>query len=349
MPSNKLQLTRIDELALKNGLPQEVIIDAVTQLGRAGKCVATSPGCTPDMLEDAKIAIQIEDPTNLLSRNHALIYPPTTNSDPFMIKDLGSKNGTFVNDRPVEKGKKAPFYSDDIIRLSGGAVFKVKILGINAYSCYGLMVGHHGGNLNGTTGDVRDLKTEFQKRGFEITELIDLNATRDRILKVLADYKGRVTGDSIFLFHFSGHGTRRGELCLGGGFFDNKKLSAEELFGAFEGYRGQILIILDGCYTDSFAEADIPPRSVLIGHAGKAYEGVAPSVIHEENNYGGGNIVRGHTSRAMTKALKSNPGRVNVQKLYEAVKDDPRILARQQEVELHPQTIIFLPSIKFGT
>ncbi len=55
--------------------------------------------------------IALPDDT-LVSRRHALIE---FSQGEYTIKDLGSTNGTFVNNRPVQKGEKRILRAGDII------------------------------------------------------------------------------------------------------------------------------------------------------------------------------------------------------------------------------------------
>lgn len=56
--------------------------------------------------------IVIED--TMTSRNHALIQKI---KNAFFITDLGSTNGTFINDEPVPEGKYVQIHKDDIVRI----------------------------------------------------------------------------------------------------------------------------------------------------------------------------------------------------------------------------------------
>ena len=104
--SLKAKLTRIDEGATnETGIRQEVVIDDVTQLGRLASLTRETPGSSWWMRRYAKprLAVQINDPTESLSANHAIIQPSQVEGGSFSIQDYGSTNGTFVNGNPVPR------------------------------------------------------------------------------------------------------------------------------------------------------------------------------------------------------------------------------------------------------
>ena len=58
-----------------------------------------------------------------VSRRHAcLMY----SDDAWTIEDLGSTNGTWVNERPLERGEKRPVKEGDTVALSRSCLLKVK-------------------------------------------------------------------------------------------------------------------------------------------------------------------------------------------------------------------------------
>ena len=59
--------------------------------------------------------------TPLISRRHALL---TINYDHLLIEDLGSSNGTFVNEQPVTTATR--LYPNQSIRLGPGIVLEVR-------------------------------------------------------------------------------------------------------------------------------------------------------------------------------------------------------------------------------
>ena len=63
------------------------------------------------------------DAYQTVSRRHArLMY----GDDTWTIEDLGSTNGTWVNERPLERGEKRPVKEGDTVALSRSCILKVK-------------------------------------------------------------------------------------------------------------------------------------------------------------------------------------------------------------------------------
>ena len=60
-----------------------------------------------------------------VSRRHAcLLY--SNEDDAWTIEDLGSTNGTWVNERPLEKEEKRPIKEGDTVALSRSCILKVR-------------------------------------------------------------------------------------------------------------------------------------------------------------------------------------------------------------------------------
>lgn len=329
----KAKLTRIDSGGVdEDGGLQEVIFDSMTQLGRLDQCVATSPGCTEAMLQRADVAVEIEDPKCMISRNHALVFPLQQHGHQFWVQDLGSKNGTFVNEQRLPDGKYTYLDDGDRISLASRAVFEFsELLRTSAFN-HALMVGHDGGNLRGIPNDIKGLRSAIEPRGFNgnIDVLMNAEATRGSVLKALEACKRKTTDDSTFLFYFSGHGSRKGELMLGRkGILGRQSIEANQLMKSLNGYRGKILLILDGCYTDAVAEAGLPANSTMIGHTTKAYE--APMTrLYPSDQTGVVRPVRGYTTRAIIDVLKEQPHRISVDQIVDELRRDPRIFLRQK-------------------
>ena len=68
-----------------------------TELGRSGDCA--------ELFSDVKT----------VSRRHARV---TQSDGVWMIEDIGSTNGTWVNDRRLERGRPYPITSGDTVKLS---------------------------------------------------------------------------------------------------------------------------------------------------------------------------------------------------------------------------------------
>jgi hypothetical protein len=339
----RCELCRIDEHAdTSDGVPQKVVIDDITHIGRKTERKCHTDRITPDMIRDATVSLLIEsaDEYNTrISRNHALIYPPTFDGGRFQILDLKSLNGIEINGSQIAPNRRIALNNDDKISLAGEAVLRYRDLpplyeGLDA-PCdanqggespnHAVMVGHYGGNLRGTTKDVLELKQQLETRRFRgnISALFDSDATNAEILRQFEIKKRVMTKDNLFVFYFSGHGTRKGELALSRNAAE--VLSPDEICKALEGFRSKLLLILDGCYTDRLCGDPRLARTAVIGHEGPAYERPCASAPADDQ-------VRSLTTRAIVKALRDNPKRMNVEDLVELVKQDPRVRARNKVV-----------------
>ncbi|MBS3121565.1 caspase family protein [Candidatus Woesearchaeota archaeon] len=339
-----------------NGAKQIVIIDGITHLGRTYEVKDHHARKTPQALHDATIAIFIE--CEGVSRNHAVVYPPDDRMSTFSIQDLKSLNGTYINDpnngtginklsRKVSASERIPLRDKNVVMLSDAISFSFTEIEQTTKN-YGLMVGHYGGNLKGTLNDVRKLKGEFEKRDFSIDELIDEQATPQNILAKLEVMKRYVTDDSIFLFYYAGHSSPGGALQVEKT-SEIKILRPQDLLDALMDFRGQKLVILDSCYSSDLAKYSLPPRTVLIGMGGPAYEGHIPSMAYAKKidtgpEKGEGNIM-GYCSRALYKILRDNQSTIDVSALADKIREDTRIRVHHQNVVCKAMTQIKLSSI----
>ncbi|MBI4453639.1 caspase family protein [Candidatus Woesearchaeota archaeon] len=353
----KAMLERKDKSGQEvNGAKQIVIIDGITHLGRSYEVKNHHAREIPQALYDATIAIFIE--SIRISRNHAVIYPPDSKVSTFSIQDLNSLNGTYINDsnngndinkssRKVSASERIPLRNGEMVLLSDAISFSFTEIE-QATKNYGLVVGHYGGNLKGTLNDVRKLKSEFEKRDFSIDELIDEHATAQNILAKLDIMKRYVTDDSIFLFYYAGHSSPGGALDIEKT-SEIKILKPQDLLDALMDFRGQKLVILDSCYSSDLARYSLPPRTVLIGMGGPAYEGHIPSMAYAKKigtgpEKGEDNIM-GYCSRALYKILRDNQDTIDVSALADKIREDTRIKVHRQNVVCKALTQIKLSSI----
>jgi hypothetical protein len=340
-PKNLL-LKRTDE----GGRGQEVLIDQITHLGRSGDGVDCGIRPQGRFINDAKLAVLVEpvdkrDPH--VSRNHALIYPPDVSHPTFYVRPLNSLNGTDLNGRRLRNGSRYALQEGDVISFADEAVFECAYPEVT--SNYGLLVGHDGGNLKGIENDVSKFANQFRRRGFTLDSLVNGGATPKAVVARLKEMGNRLTDDSIFLFYFSGHGSKSGKLQLSEWFAN---LETEGLFKILNNFRGQKLIVLDGCYTGEVDEEKLPSRSVLIGNKGKGYEGNIAS-LEMTCNIGAipdGDKVMGYCTNALYKVLDGHLHRIDIGKLFFEARKDPRIVAKRQEMRLQEGTMIFLPTVQ---
>lgn len=326
----RAHLYRIDNSQVEiDGRKQDIIIDNITHIGRSNDLTIWSDKCTNDMIKDANVAIEIQDNeygNTYVSRNHALIYPPKNDTDKFKIYDLYSMNGTYINGLKINPNTLVDINDHDEIAFGtkdARFIFLPIIKDINPN--YGLMVGHHGGNLRGSTEDVLSLKSQLEQRGFNnnIETLFDDNASKENILDYLNVLKRKVTSESVFMFYFSGHGNKNGDLYI-----KEDRLKATELLNALSGYRGKILMILDGCYTEIISRYNFPTNAVLIGHKEIAYEGKVT-----------GGVIEGYTTRAIIKILSKNPDRIDIKRLVLEIMKNTRVRTHQKIGSCHRTNI----------
>lgn len=334
------KLTRTDSFGRDRfGQNQQVVfIDNITHLGRSEEVVDCNARATPKEIGDARVAILIGD--QYTSRNHALLYPKD-GAERSSILDLNSMNGTYINGNRLIPGRKYPITSGDNIALGPMVKFRYDTLEDyeRANPHYGLMVAHNGGNLLGVENDVSFLRREFERRGFEgnIETLVNGSATRQSILAQLDRYKRTVTNESIFLFYFSGHGNKRGQLVLSKHGEDREVIALEEICEQLRDFRGQKLLILDGCYTAQKFPS-LPPRTAFIGNKGKGYEGAIHSVLFLSP--------MGYVTRALQKILAISPEKIETGEIIEQIRQDERIFTQQQSVGHKYNTVIVLPSVQ---
>lgn len=340
----KAELVRTDPDGRdSDGRQQVVIVDQITHLGRSSTVRDHHARETPSALCDAKLAIRIEG--RFVSRNHAVIYPPENDTDDWTLLDLNSLNGTRVNENEIQVNKKVPLPRGADFSLANVS-FRFRPIRRDGNIHHALMIGHFGGNLRGTRADVEDLKRELEQRGFgegNIETFFDGAATKRAIIDGLTRMQRIVSCDSVFVFYFSGHGGHDGSLYLGE---SDERLRPQDVFGLLENFRGQMLLILDGCYTSAFAEhPGVPAHTLIIGHEGKAYEGHSPSSLASASlaSVRPADDIRGLTTRAIVKALRADPHRIDVRKLAEAIRLDPKIRQRQK-VGVHGRTNVTLVS-----
>lgn len=338
------ELTRIDEGAVisPDGAQQVILVDENTHFGRSDQVADRGARVTPKRIHDARFAVRIQ--SDSISRNHAVMYASSEVSRLFRICDLNSLNRTYINDRRIGE-KPVPIINDDVIRFGNKVSFEFKEISAESESNHAILVAHNGRNLTAPPEDAKDLRRELEKRKFlpkNIRTCVGNEATSDRILGILENVRFRTTRNGLFIMHFSGHGSDRidkAEIQV-----ERAVVKADEILSRLKLFRGSVLLVLDGCYTESFAKLDVPGNVAIIAHPEKAHEGDAPSTLSGSPEPFT-NIRRGYTTRAIVKALQSTPNKIDLPTLMELVKKDPRIIAKQR-VSFHQGTMeIDIPSV----
>ncbi|HEY3322145.1 MAG TPA: FHA domain-containing protein [Planctomycetota bacterium] len=83
-------------------------------LGLGSRPIPLVPGSVVTLGRDAQNTIPIDDA--LASRQHACIH---CENNSVLVSDMGSRNGTFVNDQRVNGAERVALRSDDRIRIGG--------------------------------------------------------------------------------------------------------------------------------------------------------------------------------------------------------------------------------------
>ncbi|MBT4916879.1 FHA domain-containing protein [Candidatus Peregrinibacteria bacterium] len=334
------QLTRTDDARVDapDGRAPVIRFDEVTHFGRAERLYDFGARKTPEAFRDAKVLANIIDngPGRYVSRNHFLVYPPAmTDIGGFGVCDLNSMNGTRVDGKPIDQGVVEPLANGAVV--SAGTMdepveFMFEQLSNDASIHHALMVGHSGWNLKGPRGDVKDLMVELERRGFagNVRALLEKQATESNIIGIIDHIKAQALDEGSFIFHFAGHASRRGELCINSDRIGSGRLASSDLFTALRNFRGKVLLILDGCYTDSFITHQVPHNVSIIGHSGTAKEGPVTENVAENRP------IRGYTTRAIIKALQESVHRIQIPDLVDKIKQDSRVKWHQRVVHHKP-------------
>ncbi len=97
-----------------------VISDTLTLLGDGFSIVVKSG----DVVGRQGIGAESLRGFKTVSRRHARFYKK---GDKWLVEDVGSTNGTFVNDKPVPQGSGQEIKNGDVIKLSSQVALKVKV------------------------------------------------------------------------------------------------------------------------------------------------------------------------------------------------------------------------------
>lgn len=211
------------------------------------------------------------------------------------------------------------------------------LVGINDYA--GRTVDTYGG-----IGDVRDMRRALVEAGWpegNIVELTEQHATAGRIREALRWLAGQATGESMSVFHYSGHvkqiggdPDRDGEALdehLWGS--DNRFISDGELAASLRAVQGRVWVNIAGCEAAGFDDGLSSGRHLLTASSReveKSYEhpGWGTSV------FSGLLVDRGMLRRS---AHADPDGRISIQSAFAyAAEHAPAVTARQSRGPQHP-------------
>lgn len=333
----------------------QIMLDGNTHLGRMNRVEHASERTLPEgALGHAKTAILIEDAPGI-SRNHAIVQ---YERGKWYITDLNSANGTYVNGKRIEQGTPKKIGNGDIIKI-GEKEFLFISRGRITDSIFGmedgltasvgirknnfaLLVGNPGfPHLKGVEPDIKSMERLLNGRaGFNgnITTLFRESAKRKAVLDTLKMYRRLATEDSLLVFYYSGHGSRKGELCT----YDwmTSGLDPKSLYDALKEIRGEKLVLLDCCHSTKFL-AGVPPRTLLIcgeDYEGHAFEGGVTMVVdlNGESSYH-----QGLLTRAFIKLIEGTRGRkINLKEEADKLKTYRGLRYRNEEVYAEGVSIV---------
>jgi len=324
------------------GLENVVVnIDRSTHIGRAGATPSLTPRNfqeatgrpLPAEFHDAEICFQLD--SQEVSRNHALIRRYSRLGGlliGYEVIDLNSKNGTGVNGKKKQRSDLEPG-----MRVTFGDIeFEVRYKESSGLN-YALLVGSDGGHLRGVSTDIVKMQDFWRKRkGFtteNITALINGFATYDRVLERLEEAKRSCSDESLFVFHFSGHGRR-------GVYLSDRRLNPATLYGHLNHVRGRKIVIVDACHAGDFAEEELPEKTLLMLACQKeerAYEDYHETLMNPD--------YMGNFTRALLRILENKPNCVNLKEIERELQGDFRLYHKGQNPKVTGYTII-CPSLK---
>ena len=252
----KTVLTKIGEYK-DEIIPREsqlVAIDGVTRIGRKAKN------------KDATVVFNIKDGS--VSRQHAEIYP--SNDDNWLIKDLGSTNGTYVNGEEITL-EPVKLNKGDTIGIGRDISFQFEKTLTNpnhALLCYPTLR-RDGAKNNEGLEVISNFKNEIAPYGFDgnIGELVDEKRNKANLFSWFDVLKRYATNESTSLIYLVGHGIddehlglhREGKDTVSWGL----TVTYTQLFFWMSFVRGNKILILDECVPISENE-EITSRTMII-------------------------------------------------------------------------------------
>lgn len=212
--------------------------------------------------------------------------------------------------------------------------------------------------LGGAVRDAKAMTAYLQQQGFEVTTLLDGEATRARLARLIGDeLPAKLQADDRVLIYFAGHGVSRGQGDAAMGYLMPVEgdraapaataISMAEVSRWFGQYAAKhVMLVADACYSG----LAIGSRSVGIPPETRDYVRevtkrpvrvvlVAGSSGEEANEFGGHGLFTGQLLQAVTGAADSNrDGLVSSDELAAFVKPQVAQIARRElGASQHPQ------------
>ena len=181
-----------------------------------------------------------------------------------------SEGGTEKNGTVLSLDSEHLLLEGDQINLAGELYFEVGYRPATDNN-YALLIGHDGGNLDGTDNDLQEMSKILGKRGFlknQIKILRNDDVSSEKIQSALWTLVPELDDQSRILIYYSGHGYEKG-LRWGR---QSKEIRPTDLYSVLNYMPGKKALILDNCGAGVFVdEAELtPPKDTYIIAAAKA-------------------------------------------------------------------------------
>jgi len=256
-----------------------LFIDAPTRIGRSQVPFSYSHRHMP--IDISGVNNQLIIPSDSVSRNHALVWPELNEDQEiirFLIQDLRSVHGTRIvrNSHEFNISSESPteLISGDIIHIGPASI--VFVLQNKVLSRHAILIATDPDNtLKGIERDLNDMHAVLLEVGFSrenIRILSGPQVTRAHVWELLADVQKHAVKESLFVFYYSGHGTRDGKLFINP---PGWELTPEALHTAFTRISGNRIMILDSCFAKKFIGVGTIENCAFLGASQedeKAYE-----------------------------------------------------------------------------
>src|SRR5262249_39579307 len=154
--------------------------------------------------------------------------------------------------------------------------------------------------LKGVRNDLDSMEAALgSRKNFTgiVSSMYGINATRKAVLGMLESCASANTGDSAFVFYFTGHWSEAGLSVHDG------EISPQDLYSKLSNIRGKKLVLLDCCHSSVFLHGMPPGTLVISGESpdGSMYEGV----VTDNSGATEGFFRQGFLTRSFVKVLEA--------------------------------------------
>jgi len=244
-----------------------------------------------------------------VSRIHARINPLEGGNAE--IWDMNSRNGTKLFGRELTHAILEP---DDIIHVGNISItYDERVADPKYLSRQALLIGNQF-DLDGVHNNIDSMVAALGDRGFQrddITVVLDKEATKKRVLTELDIAREKSYEKSLFVFYYSGHGTKKGSLFLynpAGLFMPSRfrDVSAQEVCKKLKVIQGNKVAVIDACFAGQWKNAynnDEPDNTLIMASTkedAEAYYRKTNSLLDDK----GYREYRGAFTGAVVKSLR---------------------------------------------